>query len=79
MGIGLDPTYIDLQGMKVWKRTWYPLSVDFPQSELLFWGGPHNQDCSGLGSRLGSPYSGKLPDRDYHADPISRSPLIARK
>ena len=26
-----------------------------------FWGGPCNEDCSILGSILGSPYSGKLP------------------
>ena len=33
---------------------------EFPKLRVPFWG-PHNKDCSILGSILGSPYFGKLP------------------
>ena len=38
-----------------------PLNGGFPNLGYLF-GGPHNKDYSMLGSILGSPYIGKLPN-----------------
>ena len=35
--------------------------MGFPKLGLPFWG-PKNKDCRSLGSILGSPYLGKLPN-----------------
>ena len=37
--------------------------VEVSQNDGYLIGGPHNKDCSILGSILGSPYFGKLPCR----------------
>ena len=49
------------------------LNRGFPKLGVPFLGGPHNKDYSILGSILGSPYFGKLPNPLNTKSPTSKS------
>ena len=57
-------TYLDRYAL-ILRNDYSSMKWGFPKIRgTFFWGGPHNKDYSILGSILGSPYFGKLPNTE---------------